>query len=248
MDKERFNTACQNVIANSHIKCGIGTLKEKTLHAVLKHYFEPDVSNHEKKIDGYVADISNDNGIIEIQTRNFDKLRKKLNTFLQTNKVTIVYPIARKKWLMWIDKNTGETTNKRKSPKTGSPYEAFFELYKIKQLLTNPNILLCIVMVDIEEYRNLDGWSVDKKKGSSRYERIPVEIADELKINNISDYIKLIPSSLPNEFTVKDYKKATKISLRTAGLALNVLKYVGAVKCVGKTGKKGNALVYTRTV
>ena len=33
---------------------GIGTLSEKTLHAVLKMYYEPDEDNHEVAIDGYL--------------------------------------------------------------------------------------------------------------------------------------------------------------------------------------------------
>jgi hypothetical protein len=36
---------------------GIGTLAEKTVHAVLKHYLVPKEQCHEIKCNGYVADI-----------------------------------------------------------------------------------------------------------------------------------------------------------------------------------------------
>jgi hypothetical protein len=66
--------------------------------------------------------------------------------------VTVVYPVARTKWLVWIDEETGAVTKKRKSPKLGRPYEILRELYRIKPLLKNNNLRFCIVLLDIEEY------------------------------------------------------------------------------------------------
>ena len=239
-----FESACKRIIDNPRERPGIGTLGEKTLHAVLKNTLEPDQSRHEIKVGRFYADIANENGIIEIQTRNFNALRKKLEAFLQENTVTLVYPIPSSKWLIWIDKETGEFTPRRKSPKTGSVYDAFGELYKIKWFLTHPNLDLCLVFLDIVEYRNLDGWSSDRKKGSSRSERIPERLADIVHVRNVHDYMNVfVPDTLPDEFTAKDYKKATGMPLRGAQLAMNVLKYVGALT---QTGKRGGAFVYRR--
>jgi hypothetical protein len=240
MDKQRFLDACEAVASSVAPKGGIGTLGEKTLHAVLKHYFEPDTSSHEIRIGGSIADIVGEHGVIEIQTAGFDKLRKKLAAFLDVATVTVVYPVAAVKWVSWID-DAGTVSSKRKSPKRGTPYAAFYELYKIKQLLTHEHLRLCIVMLSLEEYRRLDGWSHDKKRGSTRYERIPVDLIDEVWIDHPSDYQKLIPEDLPGEFTVKDFQKAAGLSLHTAGLALNVLYHVGAAE---RVGKRGNAFVY----
>ena len=33
-----------------------------------------------------------------------------------------------------------------------------------------------MLLIDIEEYKLLNGWSYDKKRGSVRYDRIPVGI------------------------------------------------------------------------
>ncbi len=246
MDKELFRQACDKVIINkeSYLTKGIGTLGEKTLHSVLKNYFEPDENYHEIKMAGYVADIVSDNRIIEIQTRAFNALRNKLERFLALTDVTIVFPVAKTKWLIWIDQATGEITKKRKSPKAGKPYEIFYELYKIKSMLCHPNLRLCIVLLDLEEYRYLNGWSDDKKKGSSRYDRIPVDIAQEIHISSPDDYIKLIPEVLNESFTVKDFKAASGLSLSSSQTALNVLHSVGAVV---RTGKSGNAYVYSRS-
>lgn len=237
MDKERFEQARQAVLYSERIRIGIGTLGEKTLHAVLKRYMEPYEGSHEVKIGPYVADIVGEHGIIEIQTQGFDKLRKKLAAFLDVSTVTVVYPIACTKWLCWIDSETGEVTTRRKSPKRGKAYEAFFELYKIKMLLKNPNLRILLLLIDLEEYRNLNGWRDNRKRGSSRYERIPIEIVDEVLIENPKDYLKLIPAGLPEQFTSRDYKKASGLSLGMAQIAVNVLSHVGALRQIGKQGR-----------
>ena len=250
MNKERFKNACETVINNSSIpnetnEFTFGTLGEKTLHAVIKHYFEPDKSKHEIKIDGFIADIHNENGIIEIQTRAFNNLRRKLSVLLENHRVLLVYPLAHIKWLLWIDMQTGEITKKRKSPRTGRIYDAIPELYKIRLLLNHPNLRLCIVLVDIEEYRYLDGWSNDKKKGSTRYNRIPVDIIEEFYINSPYEFTALIPGELDKQFTSKAYKSKAKVNLHTAQTALNILNYVSAVE---RVGKDDNMYVYEKVI
>ncbi|MFQ9510509.1 MAG: hypothetical protein ACLRZ7_06295 [Lachnospiraceae bacterium] len=243
MDKVLFVQACEKIIHKDKIRNGIGTLSEKTLHAVLKNYFEPDESYHEVKVNSFVADIVRGNEIIEIQTRSFDKLRNKLENFLPNYHVTVVYPIAATKWMYWIDPETGEISSKRKSPKKGTPYEAFRELYKIKSYLLHPNLSICIIMIDMEEYRYLNGWSSDRKKGSSRCDRIPIDVVEEVCLDRPEDYEKLLPEVLQVDFTSKDYKKQSKLSLCHAQTALNVLYYAGVVK---RTGKTSNLYLYER--
>ena len=243
MDKELFRDICDTIINTKQDSNGIGTLSEKTVHSVLKSYLAPDTAKHEIKVSGYVADIVNDQGIIEIQTRNFDKLRRKLQAFLSHSNVTIVYPIPNTKWIRWINPQTGEVSAPRKSPKNGKPYEIFPELYRIKEYLTHPKLNLCIILMDVEEYRYLDGWSKDKKKGSTRCDRIPVELINEISISEQKDYQFLIPDVLTGTFTSKDFKKAAAIPLSQSQTALNILHHMGAVE---RVGKKGNSYLYHR--
>jgi len=223
---------------------GIGTLGEKSLHAALKHWFEPDEQAHEVPVGGFVADIVGERGIIEIQTAGFEKLRRKLAVFLEAAPVTVVYPVAHMKWLIWIDPNTGDVTKKRKSPKVGRYAEALPEFYKIKPLLSHPNLRLCVLLVDMEEYRLLTGWSKDKKKGSARYERIPLAVAERLDISCAEDWLGFIPETVPCPFTSKDYAKAAGLNLSRAQTALNVLHAMGVV---GRVGKQGNSYLYEET-
>lgn len=238
---ERFTNAYNFVMGSDTAKSGIGTLAEKKLHIILKHFFEPNAINHEVKVGTYYVDILNDSGIIEIQTGNFQTLRKKLAYLLEISKVTIVYPIAFNKWLIWLNKETGEVTQKRKSPKTGTKYQIFYELYKIKQLLTHHNLKLEILLLNIDEYRYLNGWSIDKKRGSTRYERIPQAIIEQISINLSSDYFKLIPDNIPESFTSKSFQKASGLNLRNSQIAINALKSIGIIE---QTGKDKNCIVY----
>ena len=243
MDQEYFLQVCRQVTIQERERAGIGTLAEKTVHAVLKRYMEPDAACYEKKIGGYYADVCNETQIIEIQTANFDKLRKKLAVFLALKPVNIVYPIPHRKILRWIDKETGEISKGRKSPKVGTPYEVFRELYKIRSFLSHPNLRLTLVLLDIEEYRFLNGWSKDRKRGSVRAERLPLSLAAEYHIDTKEDYALLIPKALPEQFTSKEYQKAAGVSLAVAQKALLLLYEADTLK---RVSKRGNAWVYER--
>ena len=243
MISRQFQKALDVALGGMQSQSGIGTLGEKTLHSVIKHYIEPDRAKHEVKVGAYVADIITDGGIIEIQTRAFDKLRKKLAVFLEISHVTLVYPLPKTKWLLWVDGETGEVSKKRKSPKHGVVNDAIPELYKIKHLLGHPGFRLCIIFADVEEYRYLDGWSGDRKRGSTRCDRVPVGIAGEVRIDSAADFAKFIPQGLCERFTSKDYKEASKTTLRTSQTALNILNHLGVVR---RVGKQGNSYVYER--
>lgn len=241
IDEKRFETAKNKVVGVKRERQGIGTLSEKTIHAVLKNYYAPDTDMHEIPIENFVADIYTGYEIIEIQTRAFEKMRKKLETFLQLYPVTVVYPVPHIKWLFWIDEENGTVSPKRKSPKTGSAYLAFLELYKIRNFLSDPNLHFKIDLIDMEEYRLLNGWSKDKKKGSERFDRIPVAFSKEVCIDRKEDYMQFIPYDLPEPFTVKEFAKCAKISARLAGVTLLILNDLGMVM---RVGKKGNSYLY----
>lgn len=241
IEQARFEAAREKIIGKNRQRQGIGTLAEKTMHAVLKHYYAPDEDMHEIPIENYVADIYTGTEIIEIQTRSMDRMRKKLETFLPLYSVTVVYPIPREKWLYWIDEETGEVSQKRKSPKKGNPYQAFIELYKIRPFLSHPNLKLRLDLIDMEEYRLLNGWSRDKKKGSQRYDRLPTAFVEEVCIDCVRDYMQLIPYELPEQFTVKDFAKYVKIPAKLAGMVLLIFNDLGLVSRIGKSG---NSYIY----
>ena len=243
-DYEAFVNAKDKIIGKAHNNKGIGTLSEKTLHAVLKLYYEPDEDKHEVAMSGYYADVYNDKGIIEIQTRQLNKLRDKLSVFLQDYHVTVVYPLPFNKWLSWVNPDNGEVQGRRKSPRHFTEYDAFYELYKIKSYLKNPNLSINLVLMDMEEYKLLNGWSYDKKRGSTRYDRVPVGIRRIVKFDRIEDYMQLVPADLKEDFTVKDFAMAAGVSVEASRYTLNILNYLEIVK---RTGRVKNGYVYNVT-
>lgn len=245
MDKKRFEEIRDAAVSSGREGRSIGTYKEKTLHAILKDYYAPDKSMQEISVDGYVADIYTGQEIIEIQTANFNKMRAKLNCFLPNYPVTVVYPIARIKYLSWIDEATGECSKPRKSPARGSVYRAFVELYKIKSILSQENLCLCFPMLEVEEYRLLNGWSQDKKKGSCRYDRIPRALLDEIRLEKPEDYLGLIPENLPEPFTALEFGKAVGEKKQIAGIVLHVLNYLNVLE---RCENRGRFYTYRRAL
>lgn len=243
MDKNNFKKAIDKFYKNKNTSNLIGTLGEKSLHNILKHYLEPNENLHEIKIGRYYADIFDGEKITEIQTRDFYPLYKKLSVFLEDYKVRIVFPVVKEKYLCWVDTKSGDITKKRKSPKNATICEILPQIYKLKDLAFNTNLSFKIVILGAEEYRLLDGWSGDKKRGSHRYELSPTEIFDEVDINCKDDYINFLNGFEKEEFTSKDFSKFLKLSPRKAGIALLVLTRAGAVL---RIGKKGNSIIYKK--
>lgn len=241
MDKGAFEQAKLKVLLKQHDPHGFGTLQEKTVHAVMKLYYEPNMDYHEVPIEGYIADIYREGNIIEIQNGNFNRLRDKLNAFLPYYPVRVVLPIPHHKWLIWIDKESGALSERHKSPVTGSVYSAFPELYKIKSYLTHPNLSFAFPLVDMDEYRMLDGWSRNKKRGSNRYDRMPLSLYEEYIFERTEDFVSVIPHELEDGFTVKEFAEAAGIHKELAGVTLHILY---SMKLVARIGKKGRGYMY----
>jgi len=233
IDNENLKRVLKKAVSKEEEKNKIGLLSEKTLHSTLKYYFA-DEKYHEKKIGNYYVDILIDNKIYEVQTANFNKLREKLNFLLRDYDITIIYPVIHKKIIFWVEESTNEITNGRLSNKKGNYINIFPELYKIKQYLNNNNLHLKLVLINVDEYKSLNGWDKTKKKGSSRIERVPTEIVDILDIKSIKDYSFFTSSFNDNLFTSKDFKSLNKCSTKEANLALNILLFLGIVERVGK--------------
>ncbi len=239
---QRFQNALEFIaLSDSSMKQGIGTEKEKKLHAMLKHYMDPDPSHQEVAVHGYIADLFDGERITEIQTGSFAPMRPKLSALLGEYPITIVHPIPSEKWISWIDPETGEITKRNKSTVTGTFYHAFRELYQIRPFLHEHNLSIDLLLIDMEEYRMLDGWSKDRKKGSHRLERIPVRLTDELLLKQPEDYRSFLPESLSEPFTSEEFMKAAssrKIRTVSPSAVMRILEGQGILDEIGKQGNR----------
>ena len=237
---KRFEEAKIRIVGIERERIGIGMLGEKTLHAILKNFYEPDEDCQEIPIEGYVADIFSKGHIIEIQTGQFQRMREKLKAFLPTYPVTIVYPVSEKRQLRWIDPETGEIQDGRATKKLNY-YQIFPELYKIKSFLKEKNLKITIIVLDMEEYKLLNGWGEKKKNHASKYDRVPNRVVREIHMECPRDYMQFLPIELEGEFTVKQFAKVAKCTQGQASVTMNILY---EMEVVDRVGKQGNAYIY----
>lgn len=115
--KRDFDAARALAAVHPRAESGIGSLSEGSLHHLLKFYFEPDADRHEVGVGRYFADILNEDGIIEIQTRALYRLSPKLDAFLPLYPVTVVYPVAAVKQVSWIDPKPGRKAGRAVRPR-----------------------------------------------------------------------------------------------------------------------------------
>ncbi len=242
MDPARFDAALQQTL-QSPAREGIGTLSEKSVHAVLKRYYEPYGHSREIRVGPYIADIVGENGIIEIQTRAFHRLRKKLEAFLAVAPVTVIYPVAQIRYLSWIDPASGERVSRRRCASRGGVYSLFAELDAILPLLKHPGLQIGVAALEVEETRLLDGYGPSRKKRATRGDRVPTRLLDEYMLRRPADYERFLPAALPASFTSRDLAAAAKIPPALAQATLRVLSSLGVVQ---RTGTAGRAFLYTR--
>lgn len=242
INRARFLNLVYAASVESHQRFNIGTYKEKKLHRILKQYFEEDPQYQEVPFAGFIADIKNPDGIIEIQTSGFSSMRDKLEAFLPHCPVTVVFPTAQTKWISWIDPVTGAFSEKKRSPKKGRALDAAVEMVYILPYLNHPNLTVLVLLMEMDEYRLQDGKrSLDGKRGSHRYERIPTDLLGAYSFHSSEDFAVLLEPFLPEPFTAKELCSFLKYRGRAASALIRVLMEVGVLE---RIGKKGNAFLY----
>lgn len=238
-DKQRFQKALE--LAKEREIINIGTLNEKCIHATLKNYFSDTEYDQEIKIGGFFADILGENGIIEIQSKCFNKLNSKLNTFLDASHVTVVYPFHKKTRIYYIDKSSGELIKHGNLTSHKNLTDFFIELYRIKSYLNNPNLTICIANLEVEKYRYTAQDCVRRK--GQRVEVYPSDFISAIYLEKPEDYRMFLPKDLPEFFTKKEFQKICNFS--EASILIEILEYMGIVS---RFSKQRNEFIYRITI
>ena len=248
MDRELFEEAKRKVIGIDRPREVIGTLGEKSLHAILKHYFEPFSENHEVKLGSFFADIVGEDGIMEIQTRGVYRLKEKLTYFLAVSRVTLVIPVIGVRKLMWIDPESGEVIPGRTTKKGGKLFDALCELGGISELLSHRNLSVCVVMLDVCDYKLLDGRGEKKKLRATKFDRIPENLVEEVYLNIPEDYWQLMPEDFPESFKAAEMQKFTKKKSRECYQAIKAMEVLGLCELAGTKGRSRQYKLTERTI
>ena len=212
---------------------GIGTLREMSLHATLKDYYARPGDRLEVPVAGYLVDIKRGTELIEIQTGNFGSLKAKLDTLLDDFRVTIVYPIARERWIRRVSKD-GEVLSRRKSPKRGRAEHLFDELVYIPQYIEQENLTIEALLIQDEITWVDDGRGSWRRKGWSVRDRRLVAVIETRVFSGPADYLALIPEDLHDGFTNRDLAQRLGLRLRLAQKMSNCLRKMGVIEQSGK--------------
>lgn len=221
----------------------IGLQNEKSLHASLKQWYAIPGDRLEVKVEGFVIDIVRDNILIEVQTKNFSAMGKKLRKLVPNHRLRLIHPIANTKWIVKLNKNRDEIISRKKSPKKGSIYDLFDELIRIPDLMGQDNFSIELLMIIEEEIRSEDGKGSWRRKGVSIIDRRLLEVVEKVKLTCVEDFNQFIPKELEMPFSNKTFSKAAGITLIKARKATYCLKKMSLIK---EVGKKGNELFFDR--
>jgi hypothetical protein len=127
----------------------IHTMNEFSLHSEIKKVYSLPGDKFEVKLGNYIVDILRDNLVIEVQTKNFSALRKKLQVLTESHHVRLVYPLPEKKWITHVTKDH-VVLNSRKSPRKGRLTDLFGELVMIPHLIGVENFSLEVLFIEEE--------------------------------------------------------------------------------------------------
>ena len=221
----------------------IGELRERSLHAELKSWYALPRDRVEVPMDGYVIDLVRRGTLIEIQTRGFAKLKRKLTRLVHTHRVRLVFPIAKRKWIVTTD-TRGQVLRRRLSPKRGAYRDLFAELIRIPHLMTDPNFTLDVLLVDVEEMRCADGRGSWRRRGISVLDTRLLDVRGRRRFRTPADLARLLPARLQEPFTNRALADAAGISPAAAGEMTYALRHMGALSVVGK---RSRAYLFART-
>ena len=224
------------------MKPNIGELNERSLHRALKERYAVPGSATEQAVDGFVADVVVGERIVEVHTGTFWSLRKKLPRLLDRFEVTLVYPVARDRYIVKVPQDPDMPATRRKSPKHDNVFGAFAALVSIPALLEHPNLTLDVVMIVEEVIRAAD--ATRRRRPWICVDRRLVEVTETHRITSMADLFTMLEVDLPEFFTSRDLASVMQSSRRLGQQAAFCLREAGVSEICGK---EGNALVYRRT-
>ena len=214
---------------------------ERSLHAALKRIYCLPGDRVEEKVDGYFIDVCRDDMLIEIQTRGFSGMKRKLMDLLERRPVRLVHPVAVEKWIVKLGPDGSTRVSRRKSPKRGSLYDVFKELVSIPGLVLHPGFSLEVVLIKEEELRCEDGRGSWRRKGVSIRDHLLLEVAGRELFQTERDFLRLLPAGWTGPSTNRELSKSLKQPYFQVARMTYCLCRMGVVEV---QGKRGNSLLF----
>jgi hypothetical protein len=223
-------------------------LQERSLHAALKKWYAQPGDEIEVPLEGFHIDIVRGDLLIEIQTRNFFAMKRKLHKLLENHRLRLVHPIAQEKWLVRVAADGVTEISRRRSPKRGTFADIFDELVSIPSLLDHPNFSLEILLIHEAEIRRVRGVQEKPAKRTrfprdwDRHDHRLVAVIASRVMESTADLRAFLPDNLPLEFTNRDLAACLRNNYRRAQTMTYVMRQCGVLEIAGK---RGRAILYT---
>lgn len=210
---------------------------ESFLHLQLKDFYHQPGDKIEYHLNKFIIDIVRKNFLIEIQTKNFSAIKKKLETLIKSYKVLLVYPILQDKWILKVDINSKKLIKRTLSPKHCNFYNIFEELVRIPHLISEPNLMIEVLIIQAEEMWVNDTKGSWRRRGWSIKDRRLINILDQKLFSNPNHFLSLLPSDLETPFTNSDLSNALNRSQRLASMMTYCLRKMNLIKIVGNKNR-----------
>ena len=217
---------------------------ESTLHRQLKTLYAPTSEETEVLVDGYRIDAISDGRLIEIQAASLSSLAPKLKVLLNDHPLTVVKPLAAKKYIIKRQKPDGKVLTKRYSPKKESLLHLFDELVHFKDLFPHENLIIEVLLTEQVEHRVPKKKSRRWRKNYKVLDRELTEVRQRVSVATPADLLRLLPVLPAEPFTTKDIADGCSIPRWLAQKTAYCLRKAGSVEV---TGKRGNAIEYCYT-
>ena len=212
-------------------------MNEYSLHSAIKNWYSLPGDKFEVSIDAFIVDIVRETLLIEVQTKNFSAIKKKLAKLLEKHQVRLVYPIPQQKWIVNVTES-GEIIRRRKSPRKGRLIDLFYELVRTPKLIKEENFSLEVLMIEEEEVRCNDGKGSWRRRGVSVKDRRLMNVHSKTLFKSEKDFHRFLPSGLIKPFTNKKLAKRSRVSINLARKITYCLRNMGVIAAVGKRGKE----------
>jgi len=208
---------------------------ETSLHQQLKRCYAEDDGETEVVFGRYRIDAVRGDELIEVQCASLSAIRDKCSDLLARHTLRVVKPVILRTRISKAKKAGAPVTSRRLSPKRGSPLDIFEELIYFIRVFPNPNLILEVPLVHVEQLR------VPTKKRRRWHKGYKVQdvkleaIQETMELREPSQLLELV--GLPKaciRFNTLDIAKATGRPRWVAQQIAYVLRKTGAIQVVDR--------------
>lgn len=214
---------------------------ESSLHRQLKSLYAGSAEEVEVQVDGYRIDAIVRGRLYEIQQASLSALRVKVANLLERHRVVVVKPLVSRKYLIRRNHRDGEIVSARYSPTRETVLNLFEDLVHFVTVFPHPRLTLEVVLTEQEEDRITCTRRRRRGPDFRVQNRRLVEVVSTHKLRTAADLRRLLPATLPPEFTTGELAQHAQIPRWLAQKMAYCLRKTGAIEV---RGKQGNALQY----